>query len=153
MKSLKKIYQMHTIFPRHRRKTTKTVLCFSELEAPEMNYRKLTAIMTSSVRNWKHLGNEFPETDSYNDKLCQKADIQSFWESQKTTKQWLPFRRERGYKNCLKYLPLVLDIQFLTLIFSYSIIKYFIIFSSIQEKIRKCMPDGFSCIIMLEFRQ
>lgn len=56
---------MHTIFPRHRRKTTKTVLCFSELEAP---------------------GNEFPETDSYNDKLCQKADIQSFWESQKTTK-------------------------------------------------------------------
>lgn len=43
---------MHAIFPGHRRKTIKTVLCFSELKA-------LKEII------------EFPETDSYDDKLSE----------------------------------------------------------------------------------
>lgn len=50
MKSLANLYQMHTIFPKHRRKTIKTVFCFSELGSiKETNSRKLTVIMTSSV--------------------------------------------------------------------------------------------------------
>ena len=50
MKSLANLYQMHDFFPKHRRKTIKTVFCFSELGSiKETNSRKLTVIMTSSV--------------------------------------------------------------------------------------------------------